>query len=141
MTSAPESITEQLLHQRIRNRIIEYWEWVSSYEAQRDYQARAPVGVFIPSEAINQWEDHVQPDWREYLGAPVFSKAECGALAFYEGAWKYVSDAMPDDPLEELIGTKVWEQLREAAERARQVFAERGKMPEDKEIDFRLSRL
>lgn len=141
MIGAPKRITEQLLRQRIRNRIIEYWEWVTCYEAQRDHLARAPVGVFIPSDAINQWEDYVRPNWREYLGAPVFSPAECDALAFYEGIWGYVSDAMPDDPLKDLIGTTVWERLRDEAERAHRVFAERGKMPDDKEVDLSLSRL
>lgn len=44
----------RLVAQRIRNRIIEYLELASSFEAQQ----HAPI-AHVPNEVINQWEDWV----------------------------------------------------------------------------------
>jgi hypothetical protein len=131
---------EQLTLQRVRNRIMEYLEWVGSYDHQRSYQARVPIAS-VPDEAINQWEDYVQEDWQNYLIGPVFSDEEQAAIRAYNSVWLDVSDQefagsifMP--PLEQLIGDPNWERLRAAAEAATAVFAVRGKMPEDEEVVF-----
>ena len=77
-------MTELIVIQRIRNRIIEYLELASSFNEQSAYQAAAPH-INVPNEVINQWEDWVSPNWRNYIAAPVFSPEEIIAIGqFYD---------------------------------------------------------
>ena len=50
-----ERASRQLVHQRIRNRLIEYFELLSSEADLLDYEASVPINLF--AEIINQWED------------------------------------------------------------------------------------
>jgi len=126
--------SRRVVEQRIRNRIIEYLELASSYEMQRDYQARAPVSV--PSEVINQWEDWVhRPDFPP-ITSPVFSREEREAIAAFHQTWNAVADSTPNllPSIEETLALPQWRELATAAARALQAFGVRGRLPEDREV-------
>ena len=124
---AERPISDILPSRRYRNHLIGYFEWVSSHEEQRKYQAAVP-NVRVPSEAFNQWDDYASDEVLEHYGEPVFSIEEQRALRDYRTVLNSVSadtlKMLP--PLEELIGTEPWERLRLAAARALEVFMHRG---------------
>lgn len=125
--------TQQVVLQRVRNRIIEYLELAGSFADQREYQARAPVNV--ANEVINRWEDWVRGPRDPAFVAPVFSAAEQDAVAQFHYIWNAVADSTPDPlpDLEALFDTDEWQRLRDAALVALRVFLTRGKLPEDQE--------
>lgn len=126
--------TERVVQQRVRNRIIEYLELASSFESQREYQEVAPVHV--PHEVVNQWEDWVRsPD--DPLGEPVFSSAERAAVRAFHRVWQSVADSTPRrlPDLEVLFGSPEWQLLRQAAADALAIFAVRGPLSEEDEIE------
>jgi len=118
-----------VVFQRIRNRIIEYWELASSFDAQIAYQAAVP-GVRVPNEVLNQREDSAGGDWLQY--EPVFTSDEIGAMRRFQGVWEDVCDTTPSDlpSLDELILTPSWRQLATGAEQALAVFTRSGPRPE-----------
>ncbi|QKD02799.1 hypothetical protein [Mesorhizobium loti] len=131
---AERPISDILLNQRYRNHLIGYFEWVSSHEEQRKYQAAVP-NVRIPHEAFNQWGDYASDEVLEHYAEPVFSIDEQQALRDYRTVLNRVSDDTPKmlPPLEQVIGTEPWERLRRAAARALEVFMRRG--PFDWEVE------
>ena len=122
---------EQLVLQRVRNRIMEYLELASSFERQRSYQAHAPV--FVPSEVINQWEDWVDGPSMAAFVPPVFMPDEVAAMSSFHVVWETVANdtPVPLPDLERLVSLPSWMRLRDAAQAALQVFERRGRMPED----------
>lgn len=125
--------TQQVVLQRVRNRIIEYLELAGSFAHQREYQSRAPVNV--ANEVINQWEDWVRGPRDPAFVAPVFSTSEQDAVAQFHHIWNVVADDTPNPlpELEALFDTAEWQRLRDAAVVALRVFLIRGKLPEDQE--------
>ena len=117
--------------QRIRNRIIEYLDLAASFDDQVAYQAAVPA-VHVPHEVINQWEDWVQPNWRDHFGAPVFSPDEIAAIGQFHQVWSTVTETTPNPlpPIERLFDTLQWQQLASASATALAVFQKRGKLPE-----------
>ena len=111
--------------------MIEYWEWTSSFDSQRKYQAEVPL-VHVPNEVINQWEDwfNHDPTW---LVPPVYSEAEREAVVEFDRIWNRVAEATPDPlpSLDEACRLPEWEELRAAAHRALSCFLGRGRLPED----------
>ncbi|CAB5721081.1 Uncharacterised protein [Delftia tsuruhatensis] len=75
------STTPIVALQRTRNRIIEYLELASSFDAQTKYQASVP-GVRVPNELLNQWEDWANGDWLQY--EPAFTPDEIGAMGCFQ---------------------------------------------------------
>lgn len=134
MTKQEGKTSDTLLQQRVRNGIIEYLEVASSFEEQVQYQERVSY-VNVAKEMINSWEDWADESRQEWFSAPVFSQVEQDAIRSFHETWNFVadntSDPMPE--LDELIGTKIWEQLRAAAESALSVFAIRGRLSDDVE--------
>lgn len=124
-------MTDDIVLGRIRNQIIECLELAASSMEQVAYQAAVPQ-VHVPNEVINQWEDWVRPDWREYMTPPMFSQDEIGAIADFYGAWDSVVSSTPDPlpSLEVLMGTDEWLQLAQAAASALAVFQIRGLLPD-----------
>lgn len=122
----------RLVEQRIRNRIIEYLELTSSFEAQHDL-ARTSI-AYVPHEVINQWEDWNPVDqtvWPGRLGPP-YTDEEVAAMIAFQAEWAWVVEHTPN-PLPELIEVQAlhaWERLRAAAEEALAVFNRRGRMSE-----------
>jgi len=129
---ADSDVSPRIILQRVRNRLIEYFELASSSERQRAYHARAPVSV--SSEIMNLWEDWYCEPIDHYAG-PVFSDDERAALESFDATWTTVAEHTPDmmPALSELLGTREWELLRRAASDALDVFLKRGRLREDEE--------
>lgn len=127
--------SRQLLLQRIRNRIIENLEILSSFDEQRDYAVRVPI-VYVPYELISSWEDYVSEPRPSHFSDPVFSEAERNAIQAFHREWNTAADALPNNypPFEDVLEAPYWAQLRDAASIALKVFAVRGKLSEDVEI-------
>jgi hypothetical protein len=121
--------SQQLVLQRVRNRIIEYLETTSSLERQR-------VPHVVPGETINSWEDSVLEPWLKQYVPPVFSDDERQAILSFHRTWDAVSAglAWSQTNFDELAGNPEWERLRTAAASALAVFQRRGKCSEDEEI-------
>jgi len=135
MSTGNEEISQVLLAQRIRNRIIEYLELASSFEGQLAYQAKAPI-AHVAAEVINQWEDSVHDPNDVFFANPVFSKAEQEAIRTFHGIWDRVAGDTPN-PLPELsilMEGEPWQRLQEAAVSAMEIFQRRGKFDEEKEV-------
>lgn len=122
--------SRRVVEQRVRNRIIEYLELASSFEAQLEYQQNAPI-AYVPNEVINQWEDWVHTDPRTDDRHPdVYSTEEIAAMKRFHAAWETTADATPNPlpPIEEVQLLPEWNNLRRAAEHALSVFLIRGPM-------------
>ncbi len=130
-----QELSQQLLHQRIRNRIIDYLELTASADEQRDYERRVPI-AHVPNEMINQWEDRVSSDDLDLYGPPVFSDDERHALSRFNSVWLEVADETPDpmpSSIELLLGTPAWARLMAEAQAALTVFEKRGRFDEEVE--------
>lgn len=122
-----------MIEQRVRNRIIEYFELASSFAAQREYELAAPI-AHVPYEVINQWEDWVPHDPRTVREfSDVYTAEEVEALKRFHVVWEETTKAVPDDypSLRAVQAMPAWEELRREAESAQTIFARRGKLPED----------
>jgi hypothetical protein len=122
-----EEISNILLNQRIRNRIIEVLEITASYEKQEKFGG---------NEVINMWEDWVDDNRiGEYI-EPVFSKQEQECLTEHHKTWSYVADHTPQflPDINELEGNEYWSSLMASASKALSIFNRRGKLSEENEI-------
>jgi hypothetical protein len=117
---------------RVRNRIIEYLELASSFEAQRQLQAAAPA-MSAADEVLNQWEDWVTPDWKQHFTEPVFSAEERNGIAQFARVWREIADGAPHPlpRLETLLATPNWQSLQRAAAALLAVFLLRGRSDEN----------
>ena len=128
--------SERVVEQRGRNRVIEYLDLAASFEAQRQYERDVPI-AHVPYEVINQWEDNFPrgpgPD-ADLLS--VYSPEEIEAIRQFHRVWDAAANAIADNypSLADVHALPEWEQLRRAAASARDVFARRGTMPEDREV-------
>ncbi len=125
--------SRHVVEQRVRNRIVEYLELASSFEAQLEYQRNAPI-AYVPSELINQWEDWVHTDPRTVDWYPdVYSSDEIAAMKRFHAAWEATADSIPNPlpPIEQVQLLPEWNNLRRAAEQALSVFLIRGTMSND----------
>ena len=118
----------EVVDTRIRNRIMEYLQLVTSAAQQKHYQRRVP-DVNVPAELICSWEDWMPvEEGAQGFALPVYSAEECEAIERYGRSWEVVVAATPEEmlSLEEFIGTTEWERLKQAAEDALSVFQRRG---------------
>lgn len=124
-----------VVEQRIRNRLIEYFDWVSSFEEQRRLQEEVPA-VSVAGEVCNQWGDWVREPVTADSFGPVYSPDEVEAMLAYESVMARAIDETTDvwDPLESFQALPIWEELRRAAAEALTVFLRRGTLPEDHEV-------
>lgn len=124
----------RLVHQRIRNRVIEYLDLASSYADQTEYQRNVPIANVV-HEVINQWEDWVYRDPAEIDWAPgVFSEEELLVMTSFHETWETViARTLGVNTLAEAHETVAWADLRAAAAAALVVFERRGQMSEDVE--------
>ncbi|MEQ7011421.1 hypothetical protein ABN028_35195, partial [Actinopolymorpha sp. B17G11] len=114
----------RLIEQRVRNRIIEYFELAGSFAAQRDYERAAPI-AHVPYEVINQWEDQLPrgpdsvDDWPD-----VYTADEIEAIKKFHVVWQETAGVVPDDypSLRDVQAMPAWERLRCEAETAMGVF-------------------
>jgi hypothetical protein len=126
--------TPRLVLQRIRNRIIEILDTMASFDEQRTYAQRVPI-CYVPYELINGWEDFVASPRPPHFTEPVFSSAECDAIEHFYPHWREAADALPEGfpPLEDVLNSRYWMRLRDAARQALAAFLIRGRLPEDAE--------
>ena len=135
--------SRRIVSQRIRNRIIEYFDLVASYEAQLEYEKRVPF-VNVPYEVINQWEDSVPPPPRIPVDdLSVFSPEELREIDLFRPIWDAAADAIGKDfPTVTFVQSlPEWDRLRERAVSAASVFRERGLLPEDREVPRPVNRV
>lgn len=128
--------SSRVVHQRIRNRLIDYLKLASSYADQQDYAAAVPH-VNVPYEIINQWQDWVPSGGFVDGGPPgVFSEQESEALRAFGSVWDEVADEVPDSypSIEQMQALDSWQRLREAAAEALQVLEVRGQLSEHEEV-------
>jgi hypothetical protein len=128
--------SRRVIEQRVRNRIIEYLELASSFEAQQEYERDVPIEP-VPYEVINQWEDWVHTDPREDRDlSDIYDEAEVQAMCQFQVAWDDAASAVPNNypSLSEVQALPESDRLRESAGFALSVFTRRGKMSEDHEV-------
>ncbi|WP_084089742.1 hypothetical protein [Andreprevotia lacus] len=121
-----ESVSTQLVDQRVRNRIIEYLAMLATHESD-------PLAWDL-AETINQWEDWVHsPAGEDQFLCPTYSPDECAHLVAVDKAWSAFADATPvllgDDAAE--MQRPEWRVLVLAACAALEVMMQRGRLPED----------
>jgi hypothetical protein len=132
----PGKPSRRVVEQRVRNRIIEYLELASSFEAQQEYERDVPI-EHVPYEVINQWQDWVHKDPREGRDlSDVYAGAEVEAMCQFHAAWEFAASVVPNNYplLSEVQTLPEWDRLRAAAASALSVFMRRGKMSEDHEV-------
>lgn len=124
----------RVVAQRVRNRLIEYFELLASPGAQDRYEAAAPVPS-LPNEIMNQWEDWSPGVLRSSAGPEVYSDDEAIELAHFGAAWERAASAMTEDSpsLAEVRDLAAWRGLCAAGAHALEVFGRRGRLPEDRE--------
>lgn len=133
-----EQASRQLVHQRIRNRYIEYFELASSEAELLDYQTKVPVNVFL--ELISQWEDWSprpgETPMRTWFPLTVYSEEEVVEILRFHSVWDAVSRSTLQgiDRVEEYFALPEWQLLKSAAVAALATFSKRGRLSEDEEI-------
>tara|TARA_R110002051_G_scaffold207936_1_gene273782 strand:- start:814 stop:1185 length:372 start_codon:yes stop_codon:yes gene_type:complete len=119
MSSTPT----KLLQQRIRNRIIEYFD--------TSFEEIAKWGAF---ETINMWEDVVPHGWdKDFFSEPVFSKEEQAHIKQFCSTLERTAEATPIDifDVNTLLKSRDWSNFIHGARSAFEHFSERGKFSED----------
>ena len=121
-----DDIPEQLIKQRIRNRITEVLECFC--EAQCLYEIGA-------DEIIESWFDFVTDDGLSWYDSPVFSREEAEVIKHFhlllDGKYLHIPD---HSKAEDVECNPAWIELSAAAREAVEVFNIRGRMDEDKLI-------
>lgn len=123
-----EVITTEALQLRIRSRIMEHLQLMSSADLQLTYQRSAPH-VRVANELFNGWEDWV-PDQSavERLTLPIFSRTEQAAVLEFLQVINAIDARTPRDlpDIKAFIQTREWADLSAAACRALAIFQLRG---------------
>lgn len=130
-----ETVSPQLLRQRIRENMIDYFEVASSAEEQLHYQRTVPI-AHVPAEMIEQWADSAFADDFDWYSSPVFSDTENAAIRRFQLAWEGVAADTPrplPGTVEALLGTEPWGRLMAGARNALAVFEQRGRFSRDHE--------
>jgi hypothetical protein len=122
----------RVLLQRVRNRLIDYLEVASSFDAQRAFQQQVPE-LHVALEVVHQWQDWVGENWEAELAEPVFSADERVAMARFGKIWKMETAQLPDPvpPLETAMALPQWQRLCSAAAALLAVFGRRGRLSEE----------
>jgi len=118
-------ISTKLFQQRIRNRIIEYFD--VSFEE---------ITKWGTDEIINMWEDIVPNGWDEgFFCEPVFSQKEQTHIKRFCLIWERAAEATSENifNINTLKGSLDWSEFVHEAQTALKLFEERGKLPEEVE--------
>ena len=120
-------ISDTLLAQRWRNRIIESLEVFASLEQQM---------LIGADETINMWEDCINEERLKIFIPPAVTSEEREAILKFHEVWEEVADSAPQfmPPVEELLPTAAWQKLMATAEEALLIFYKRGRLNEDIEV-------
>jgi hypothetical protein len=120
-------LSERLLAQRLRNRIMEV---LSIYSTDEDWR------LLGPDEVINQWADNVDESRMPIYVEPVFSAKEGAELLKFHELWLQYCDATPKfmPPFEQIRKTDEWKTLQNSAIDLLALFNLRGRLDEEIEI-------
>lgn len=119
-------ISDTLLKQRLRNRIIE------SLDAFADEET---VGVLGTDEIIEVWYDYMDDGRLSFYDSPVFSSEEVNAIKRFHNLLESTYKKVPSTwKLEELASCSEWSALVAAASDEYDIFMERGPLDEEQEI-------
>ena len=120
------NISEKLVMQRIRNRIIEVLDMFADDES---------VSKIGSDEIIEFWYDFVDEEKFSGFNKPVFSESEITSIRrFHNLLEKTYSNVPSSFSLESLMSNKYWCRLKELANNETEVFLKRGRFSEDEEI-------
>jgi hypothetical protein len=114
-----------ILHQRIRNRLMDHFEVASWVDPQRQHAASAHLLDWRPLDRVDANTEF--PD-------PSYTPAERDAILDYDRAWNAAGGGATLPLVPDIIGTSFWERLRPAAAAAFATFRVRGSLPEDEEL-------
>ncbi|KRE86131.1 hypothetical protein ASG75_11465 [Rhodanobacter sp. Soil772] len=126
------SVPAETLYCRLRNRIIEHLQLVSSAEEQIAYQQSVPIAQ-VSGELFNAWGDWVADEATiEEFIAPIFSAEEQLAIREFNASLDAIAfRTVPNLPyITDFIGTPAWQELSSAASKALVVLQVRGMSPE-----------
>jgi hypothetical protein len=121
------------LYRRLRNRIIEHLELVSSDKRQLSYQQAVPA-VHVSNELFNGWGDWVlDAATIDAFTEPVFTPEEQQAIRQFNSTLDAVALKTPQNLpyIVPFVGTSAWQELSSSASNALAVFMLRGMGRED----------
>lgn len=119
-------ISDTLLKQRLRNRLIE------SLDAFADEETVGAVGT---DEIIEIWYDYMDDDRLGFYDEPVFSSEEVSAIRRFHNLLENTYKQVPGTwKLKDLEGCKEWKRLVAAAREEHAIFLKRGLSDEEREI-------
>jgi hypothetical protein len=124
-----ESPSKQLVLQRIRNRIMDWFEWAVGFESNS--------GGWSLNNLINEWEmDVSEPFNPNYYTFPVFVPEEVEAMASVHQSWlAFTAAATPSILNEQQVFTlSEWKSLVTTCSKAISVFQIRGRLSEVVEV-------
>lgn len=117
----------QVILQRVRNRIMEYFELVADPNC---------LAMLSAASVINMWEDwRSEPVSPLTYPDPVFNVHERDVMIGFDHAWELAADSTPD-PMPEVHALRslpAWQQLIDSAKAALSVFEVRGRLSEEEE--------
>lgn len=103
------------VEKEIRERLIEYFEWLSSY----DYKSAS----IDPNEVINLWDDWVsRPFDEKQFNHEVYSNDELNMLRQFNDALDCFCNKTPQYIIEEHLSLPEWAVLLERAQKALELF-------------------
>lgn len=125
-----ETVSPQVLAERVRGLMIDYLELVASFEAQGNYDRDAPI-INVAYEVINQWQDNVLRNPAVEHPGRWYTDAEVDALTRFHEAWDAAADAVPDDhpPIAQVQAIPSWQHLRDVAQQAVATFRGQDRTP------------
>ncbi len=119
-------ISDTLLKQRLRNRII---------EALASFADEGAVGSEGTNEIIETWYDFVGGDRMAFYDSPVFSSEEINAITRFHSLLERSYREIPATwKPEELADCKEWSVLTKSALSEHAIFMKRGLFDEEREI-------
>jgi hypothetical protein len=131
-----KEISQTVVDQRVRNRIIEYFELVSDKNKLLEYQNNVDF-VNVLSELVNQWEDWFSIDGYKngWYDIPIYTKEERKALLSYHCLWSTVVHEMPNNiqTINHFLCSDWWLKIQKKAKSCLIIFMDRGFLDEDRE--------
>lgn len=119
-------ISDTLLKQRLRNRIIEMMDLLSNSEC---------VEKIGTDEALESWFDYVDEDKLNFYDEPIFSKEEKESI---KDLHKHIESTYDDIPTtwdkSEIAFCQAWSKVVMLSNKGYQVFLKRGTFDEETEI-------
>lgn len=127
-----EDVSERVVRQRIRNRIIENLELQASFESQREYEAEVPfISAF---EVLEQWDDWISGDPRREAPHAVLSAEEIAALGPVHDCIEAAAIELRQfeyPTMEQAQRLPTWAALRDQSAVALAVLLRQGRMSEE----------